>query len=200
MVAEAIILTLRHLVTTLNSLGQPWAVVGGVAVSAWHHLRNTKDLDFVIAVGNLGIEHVLKCFHGTGVRAKCESAVLQIDGQRIIQYLYEPPETFLDIQIDLIVAETKYQCDALSRRVQLLLPGMHEPVFILGCEDLIIFKLIAGRIIDLADAASLLRANCDTLDLALLKHECERNNLTSELFRIWSEAFSGQTFPAGRVR
>jgi hypothetical protein len=34
----------------------------------------------------------------------------------------------------------------------------------LACEDLIINKLLAGRAIDLADAAALIRANANALD------------------------------------
>jgi hypothetical protein len=54
---------------------------------------------------------------------------------------------------------------------------------------LIVFKLAAGRIVDLADAAALLRANRDTLDLDSLRSECQRNVLGKELARVWDEAF-----------
>jgi len=38
-----------------------------------------------------------------------------------------------------------------------ILPGLDIPIAILNCEDVILHKLIAGRIIDRADAAMLLR-------------------------------------------
>jgi hypothetical protein len=119
MVAEAILATLRP---ALNQLGQPWALAGRVAVSAWYHLRTTKVLDFVVGIGEKGIEQLLECFQRRGLHAKRHPPVLQIADQRIIQYLFEPPGTFLDIQVDLIVAETEYQRAALTRRIALRFP------------------------------------------------------------------------------
>ena len=65
-------------------------------------------------------------------------------------------------------------------------------VNLLACEDLILHKLLAGRMIDLADAAALLRANRATIDLAYLRQWIEANQLNSDLARVWDEAFPGE--------
>ena len=43
---------LRKATADLNAVGVPWALVGGLAVSARATPRFTKDLDFAVAVGN----------------------------------------------------------------------------------------------------------------------------------------------------
>ena len=78
--------------------------------------------------------------------------------------LYTPPGEFYDVQFDLLLAESELQKSAIERRVQRDVPGISRPVDVLHCDDLILFKLIAGRMIDLADAAMLLRENRGAID------------------------------------
>jgi hypothetical protein len=71
-----------------------------------------------------------------------------------------------------------------------------EPI---GCpcafEDILTLKMNAGRLIDRADAAALLRLNRATLDLPYLLGWVSRLNLHSEWAGIWAEAFPGEPRP-----
>jgi len=49
------------------------------------------------------------------------------------------------------------------------LPGVEIEIFVLACEDLILHKLAAGRVVDRVDAAALLRANRLALDMTYLQ-------------------------------
>ena len=62
----------------------------------------------------------------------------------------------------------------------------------MSCEDLIIHKLLAGRIIDNADVAALLRVNRAVLDLAYLKGWLGQLNLLPHLETIWRETFPSE--------
>jgi hypothetical protein len=62
----------------------------------------------------------------------------------------------------------------------------------LSCEDILILKMTAGRIIDRADAAALLRLNRVGLNLAYLTRWVTQLNLGAEWNEIWSEAFPGE--------
>ncbi len=68
-------------------------------------------------------------------------------------------------------------------------PGLDGTVSILSCEDLILFKLLAGRILDRSDCAYLLRFNRDTLDFAYLKNWASKLQLNDELDEVSHEAF-----------
>ena len=104
----------------------------------------------------------------------------------LVQLLYEPPESLIDIQIDLLLADSPYHKIALERRVPTSLPELDIEVSVLACEDLILQKLLAGRMIDLADAAALLRANRDALDLGYLNRWAGKLGVAAELSKMRS--------------
>ena len=59
---------------------------------------------------------------------------------------------------------------------------------VLRCEDLIILKFMAERIIDLADAAELLRANQATIEFELLDRLATQSDTTEQLEQLKQEA------------
>ena len=75
------------------------------------------------------------------------------------------------------------------------MPDWDLKLYVLACEDLIVFKLAAGRIIDFADAAALLRANRSLIDFTLLRSECQQLLLATELDQVWHEAFPDAAMP-----
>ena len=77
-----------------------------------------------------------------------------------------------------------------QRQVQFMYRGR---TFIGECEDRGPF--IAGRIIDRADAAALLRANRASLDLVYLLRWIGELDLVSEMAEVWNEAFPGEPLP-----
>jgi hypothetical protein len=109
--------------------------------------------------------------------------------------LYTPPGEFYDVQFDLFLAESELQKSAISRRVEREVPGLSRPVAVLSCDDLILFKLVAGRVIDRADAAMLLRENREAIDFDYLLSWITRLGLRSEFLEIWSEAFPEEEAP-----
>lgn len=195
MVARLLLSTLRHVAALLNREGVSWAVAGGVALSVWDHIRYTKDADFLIRVDDQDIEKLLVAFRGAGLRAKHDPPILSVGDQRFAQFIYQPDDTDFDIQVDFLFAEHPFQRDALARRVATDFPEWDTKAYVLGCEDLIVLKLVAGRIIDQADVAALLRSNRDGLDFNLLRKECEALNLSAALSRLWSEAFPDTSMP-----
>ncbi|MEX0820068.1 MAG: nucleotidyl transferase AbiEii/AbiGii toxin family protein [Pirellulaceae bacterium] len=187
--------TLRHVAQLLNREGITWAIGGGIALSVWDHPRFTKDADFLIDVNGRDIAAILVAFQAAGLRPKRYPMLITVDGQRFAQFLYKPEDTDFDIQVDFIFAEQSYQRQALSRRLATEFSEWHVDAFVLSCEDLIIFKLVAGRIIDRADATALLRANGDRIDFSLLRRESRALKLSDDLARIWEEAFPNTNLP-----
>ena len=194
MAGELLLSALRHIWATLASLKIDTALMGGIAVAAWNHIRNTRDVDLLIRVNPSDEAELVRLLTEAGCKLLSEPPFLTIGSSRILQLSYEPPGRFLDIRIDLFFADSEYQQLALSRRVELKMPGMEDPVFMLSCEDLILFKLTAGRILDRADCAYLLRFNRDTLDVGYLMHWASNLQLIDDLTEIWREAF-GQEPP-----
>ena len=197
MLANAVLRALRHIWKSLEPAGVPMAVMGGIGLAAWECFRATKDVDLLVGVEAAEQAAALKRMTDAGIRPKRQPPVLTIGETRIIQLQYEPPDTFIDVQIDLLLAESEYHRMALSRRIPAGLPGLDTEIFVLSCEDLILFKLIAGRIIDRVDSAALVRENRATIDCGYLLRWSDALSLTADLREIWAEAFPGESLPSG---
>jgi hypothetical protein len=164
-------------------------------MAAWNHIRATRDVDLLIAVDPPAIDPILNVLRSHGCRPKKLPPIVAVGEHHFIQLLYTPPESFYDVQFDLLLAESELQKSAIARRVRRNVPGVSRPIDVLHCDDLILFKLVAGRIIDRADSAMLLRENRDTIDLQYIQAWVTRLNLSAELAAIWAEAFPGEQPP-----
>jgi hypothetical protein len=195
MPAEGAIETLRYGWTALEPLGAPMAVIGGMAMSAWNHLRYTRDVDFLVQAQGSKVDDLIATARAAGFEPKRWPPILQIDDQQIVQFDFLPPEGLMPFRLDILLAGSPYQQEALSRRVEKDLPWLDRPVQVLRPEDLILLKLYAGRVIDRADAAMLLRENRDLIDFAYLSKWIVRQQLQANLAEIWDEAFPGEPLP-----
>jgi hypothetical protein len=69
----------------------------------------------LVDVRNVNPDELVEAMKRAGMRSKRQPAVLLVGDQRIIQLLYQAPGTFLDIQIDVLLADSAYQKEALTR-------------------------------------------------------------------------------------
>jgi hypothetical protein len=195
MTAKPVLDTLKHVWESLAALHLPMAVVGGLALAAWKHVRATRDVDLLIDLTGADPDAVLQTLRAVGFRPKRSPPILQFGDNRILQVLYEPPGVFVDLQVDLLLADSEYERKALQRRVATVLSDSSVEVFVLSCEDLILHKLLAGRIIDRADGVGLLRSNRAALDWKYLLDWAPRLGVTAEWEEVWTEAFPGESGP-----
>ena len=198
--ADAVIRALRHVWTTLQPLDLPMAVMGGLAMATWKYVRATRDVDLLLGLGDCEPEQIMERLRAAKIRPKRDPAVATVGELGVIQLLYEPAESFVDLQIDLLLAKSRYHLEALERKVPTRLPDLDIEIAVLACEDLILHKLIAGRLIDRVDAAGLLRANRESLDLGYLAHWSGRLGLAADLADVWQEALPGEPLPGIQPR
>jgi hypothetical protein len=192
---NAALATLDGLWSVLEPLGSPLAVMGGISLASWGRVRATRDVDVLMGVESEAVDATIDLLRQHGFKPKRHPPVVTVGEHRFVQFLYTPPDEFYEVQVDLLLADTALQKSAVSRRVRAPLPGVDRPVDVLNCDDLILFKLIAGRIIDRADAALLLRDNRDTIDFAYLEAWIRELKLDAEYAEIWGEAFPGEPLP-----
>jgi hypothetical protein len=192
---EAVLETLRLAWTTLQSLHIPAAVVGGLAMTTWKRARFTKDVDLLIALPEAEAKAVFRQLSAVGFRAKGREALIRLpDGTRFLQLVHD--DALLDIQVDLLLANTPFHLQAIERRIALPESELGFAVDVVSCEDLIVLKLLAGRILDRADAAELLRLNRDTLDLPYLTGWVRQLRLQRAFAEAWGDAFPHEAPPA----
>jgi hypothetical protein len=198
MVADVLLMTLGHVWRTLEASGTKMAVMGGIALASWKYVRATRDVDLLIALEGRSVDDLLEQLRAAGVRPRRQPPVVNLGRLRLIQCLYEPPDKFLDLQIDLLLAECPYQLEALDRRVPEQLAGLGISLFILTCEDLILHKLLAGRMIDRVDCIALIRLQREQLDWSYLQNWSGYLSVGQDLQEMWQEAFPGEPMPGNR--
>jgi len=195
--SEQLLGALRHAWRTLEPLGFPMAVFGGISMSAWFRARGTQDVDILIGVDADARDAVLHHVIDAGFTFWSGKPMVEIDDVRFTQLRYRPEGTLVDYRIDLLYAENEFLRSVIERRVPAVLagPSDEDEIAVVSPEDLILLKLHAGRIIDRVDAASVLRHNADVIDVAYVLKWVRARGLTDEFAVVWEEAFPGQSLP-----
>jgi hypothetical protein len=159
---------LRAVARSLADLGAQYMLIGGLAVGIWSDPRATKDADFSV--------HVLAA--PDRVRDALRSAGLEItrgDLARALERgeavrLRQVGHSVAPVVVDLLFAITAFEIDALRRRRNVQVFGVELPVA--TPEDLFVFKLIAGRPQDLADASVLLELHGRNFHVERVRRWC----------------------------
>jgi len=197
MASEGVLATLRAGWAALGTIDAPKALIGGLALSAWNHARYTRDADVLVAIEPDRIDALVAALIKAGFRPRHDPPLRIIDGQGIVQFVHQPFDAPMPFQFDVLLATTPFQRDSLSRAVPRRLPGEEATVAVVRPDDLIVIKLLAGRIIDRADAAMVLRENRDDIDFDRLRETIEAEGLTAEYRAIWADAYPGEPGPDG---
>jgi hypothetical protein len=147
-----------------QSLGLPYAVIGGLAVQWWGEPRVTRDVDLTV-IGPLDqpssvfVQQVLDRFP-----ARIENALEFACRNRVILITASN-----GCPADISMGLPGYEDEVMQRAVEFELePG--KPVRICSAEDLIIHKAIAGRPQDVRDIEGVVYRQREALDTAIIRH------------------------------
>jgi hypothetical protein len=194
MAGEVVLQVLHQVWQALASLSVPAAVMGGLAVSAWKHIRATHDVDLLVAIDEAQLSEILTALHKHNIHHRRTPPILALGNMRLLPLSYRLQEFGVDVRIDLVLATSDFERAALARAQES--PQFNGGIRVIRCEDLVLFKLMAGRIIDRADAAFLLRLNRDSIDFDYLQNWTAQLSLGHDLDAVWREAFPGESMPA----
>lgn len=143
------------LLTTLRADGRVggFALIGGLAVSAWSAPRATMDVDLLVLVESNNLDHLVKALCNAGLKAE-----LRRGG-------FDDPVPLLirADSLDIIVATKKYEAETIAQSISVTIGGRDIPIA--SPEYLIILKLKAGGPRDLLDVKELLASNLVDKDL-----------------------------------
>ena len=131
-VARRVLDDARRVSATLTELGVPHALVGGLAVGLHGYPRATNDVDFLVGE---------EAFASTSPRLTLREELAEVVRWGRIDLIAALPE-------DPVLADEVVQ-------------GGVDFVPVVGIEVLVLMKLRAGRLQDLADVEALVRAGAD---------------------------------------
>jgi hypothetical protein len=195
MPSEAVLAALYALLNVVGRLQLRTALLGGLALAVWKYPRFTKDVDVLVALRDIDKRRLLAELGLSSFRPKRGDGTVRVGELELLQMLYTPPGALIDVQVDLLLAGDDYQHAALDRAVSAVVAEFEKPINVLSCEDVVIHKLLAGRIIDRADASALLRANRESLDFKYMLHWIDEKKIAAEFAEVWREAFPGEPVP-----
>lgn len=155
---------LRRLAGDLEAMQVRWALVGGLAVSARAEPRTTRDVDVVVAVaGDPEAEAVVLGLRQRGYRDAGQMLEHAVTGRLATMRMTGP---VADAVVDLIFASTGIEPEIATAATAVeVLPGV--TLRVASVPHLLAMKVLAGRLQDDADAASLLgQATAADLDAA----------------------------------
>ncbi|MEA2356679.1 MAG: hypothetical protein QOD61_2808 [Solirubrobacteraceae bacterium] len=147
----------RRVLAVLDGHGVDFVVIGGIAVIAHGHPRNTRDIDFVAATDRVNLERLAATLRELGARISGVDADLpgiKLDAATLgngASYTMVTDAGGLDY-FNEVPGGVPYE-ELRARALVVELPGL--TLRVAGRDDLIRMKLAAGRPQDLDDVAAL---------------------------------------------
>lgn len=148
---------LSDIIRHLNDQSIDYALAGGWAFSALVEPRATTDIALVILLHHPTADAVAKLFSSTFESVIPHPSPMSFKGQTIWRLVGVPQEC--EVVVDLLLAESDFLREALSRKRTIEFLGL--PVPLLTLEDLILLKLLADRLQDRADLEKIEQRRAD---------------------------------------
>lgn len=148
----------------MHQSGARYMVVGGVAVVLHGHPRFTADLDLVLALDTSNVLLAIEALKGLGYRPRAPVAAEQFAVQSVREsWIADKNLTVFSMwsaqlpatEVDIFVREPFVFAEAYARALFIDFAFARVPV--VGLQDLIALKKVAGRAKDLQDIAALQR-------------------------------------------
>jgi hypothetical protein len=141
---------LEALGRALNALDVPWMLIGGLAVIARGVRRFTTDIDAVVQGDAVDLDALLRSLSRNNIVPRVPDAKVFATANLILLVIHEPS----GVELDVSLGWTGFEQEALDARSPVAFGPLRIPTA--SAEDLIIFKIVAAREIDLQDATTLL--------------------------------------------
>jgi hypothetical protein len=173
---------LTELAAALDEQGIEWMLVGGLAVGVWTVPRGTKDIDLALTVPSTAR------LAAALAAARLEVAPSQLEGlpQGGVVRVRRSEPGRPSLVVDLLCAGTKFEREALGLRRPTELFGVRT--WVVSPDDLLLYKLIAGRPRDMADVDRLLRLDSVPEDMTRVRAWAREWEVEDRLDRALAQA------------
>lgn len=165
---------------TIDGLPQPppaYCLIGALAVTAWGHVRSTRDVDLLVLADNPGRTQLIDSLIAHGFTRNTAWIERNPMAEDLVLRLSHPSQP--GIPLDLLFAIDDHGQATLAHRRPLHVLGIS--LWVCSPEDLIILKLKAGRPHDFEDALGIVKNGELQLDLPYLSDWARRLGLHEEL-------------------
>jgi len=148
-----LIQALRKILSVLENLEVPYALIGGLALAFYNVVRATKDLDLLILLSQVEMERLAGQLRAIGLSAQSRKGA---PGDPVVGVVVvDLPIGASHVTCDLLLPSARWQSQAVRDAGIFEVEG--SQVRVVQARDLFLLKLYAGGPQDLLDAGSLLR-------------------------------------------
>ncbi len=152
-----------ELLAYLAQLDRPACLIGGMAVGRWGEPRATQDVDATV-FADFGEELALLDALLRKFRSRDASPRERAQIGRLALL-----EASNGVRLDVSFAAFPFEREVLDRASRWpIAPGLSLPTC--SAEDLVIYKLVAGRLQDIADIDGIVRRQAGQLDADRVRH------------------------------
>ncbi|MFH0774710.1 MAG: nucleotidyltransferase [bacterium] len=163
MIANILLDIIAKILKITQKLQIPIMFMGGIATSIWAEPRATYDIDGVVDV--IDMEKFLKELSKEGFTYDKNKPIKLIQNLPFITLGYSIKG--YEVYVDLFLSKTKYVKESLIKKQEVNVSGITIPV--ISPDDLILYKLLAGRNRDIEDVRQILSICKDRLDMKYIK-------------------------------
>ncbi|HEY4717074.1 MAG TPA: DUF6036 family nucleotidyltransferase [bacterium] len=156
-----------------------YLVIGGVAAAVLGNPRMTEDVDICLFIKRTEIKDFLKKVKREGFKFNEREIIKRVNETGTFQIL------FGEFHIDFLILSTDFEKSALSRKQFVKIYGIAAPLP--TPEDMILFKVIPARHIDLWDAENIALRYSGRLDKNYLKKWAMKLSDEAENMKIYNE-------------
>ena len=144
---------LRKIISVLENLGVPYALIGGLALAFYEVVRATKDLDLLILLSPADMAKLAEQLTANGLPAGARKGA---PGDPVVGVVVvQVPVGGGQLTCDLLLPSARWQWEAVRNARTSELEG--SQVRVVQARDLFLLKLHAGGPQDLLDASRLLQ-------------------------------------------
>jgi len=167
---------ISKLMLLFKKVKTPYMLVGGFAVAVWGYPRQSLDIDIVVELTEAKIDDFLSFASKLGfVLDKSEVDIIVKLGNRFVMELD-------NFRIDCWLPKSEFDKDSLKRCKKEKLFG--KTLNVIGPEDLIISKLLAGRALDVEDIKTVLIRQEKSINKKYLREQSMKLNILDSLEKI----------------
>lgn len=170
---------IHKVITFLEKEKTPYFFLGGLAVGVMGEPRFTRDIDLDIFLTEHEIGIFLKRLKTASFQFNAKENIANAMQFGTFRLFYKK------VQIDMIIASTELEKEALRRKKKILFFG--QKTSFPSPEDLILLKLIPGRPKDLVDAESVAIRHKGKLDRSYLENWAQCLCEEAQDFRILNQ-------------
>jgi len=169
---------LRKIVSVLENLGVPYALIGGFALAFYGIVRATEDLDLLVLISPPDMARLTQQIQAHGLPA---NARIGLPGDPVVGVVVvEVPVEGGKLTCDLLLPSARWQSEAVRSARTFDVEGL--PVRVVQARELFLLKLHAGGPQDLLDASQLLQMQ-DEAARRVWKDAASNMHLRDELER-----------------